>query len=419
MMRAIWAAATIAASGLLFACGSTTSGGGGEETTGSLRMQLDGNIASSSEMATIVIRNVFDTNQVFLIECHQKDHTLDGEPFCDELLVLPPGVYEVLVQSGDPNCVSEQQWYKVIVQPNETVELEVSLVCGGANGGLDVIVTEEEVPVITDIDFTFAGTQTPANKFVCQNDGDVVVTVTVFDSDTACADLTGTWYLKGPGDADYGTDLSDLILAGSETKVAGPNGTCLFSVTVDASAALGDYSLRLDVTDGEHTGSFSFPIHIVDCLGGPGQCVNDLSFVDADEPFQISFDLRLPQGATGTYALLNQRAVCNHSLFWDLRLANGWLVFETEGPLGNYDIASSAPLNDGLLHHVTITRNTTGQLTVNVSGQTAMIFANDASFGDLPDLQFLTDVCVGVDGTQPFQNSGGTLSNICVTPLPL
>ncbi len=74
------------------------------EATGGVHLALNGSIGVSGSLATIAIQNLFDPTQNFLVQCNEKDHTLNGEPFCDELTVLPPGIYEVIVQSPDPAC---------------------------------------------------------------------------------------------------------------------------------------------------------------------------------------------------------------------------------------------------------------------------------------------------------------------------
>lgn len=176
--------------GLVVNCGSSANPGRNDSpAAGRLRVALD----SSVPMATIVVRNVFDPQQVAVVDCAKKDHLLDGGQFCDELLVLPPGVYEVVVQSHE-GCQSEQDHYKVVVTAGTTTELTVNMICGVQNGALDTVVTSTEFPTVTGLDFTFANTGEPANKFVCQCALDFTqVTATVFDSDNACDQLTGTF----------------------------------------------------------------------------------------------------------------------------------------------------------------------------------------------------------------------------------
>ena len=258
--------------GLMFGCGGGAGPGAGSGEpeaatgeTGGMHLALNGSIGVSGSLATIAIQNLFDPSQNFLIQCNEKDHTLNGEPFCDELTVLPPGVYEVIVQSPDPNCHPEQPWYKVIVRRNETVELHVNLVCGDANGGLDVIVTETEPPVVRDIDFRFAHTDDQANKFVCRNDPNplhryVLATVTVTDSDTPCSEISGTW------SSDPNNPLHPLIVGSSvQTHTVDGQEQCLFTAILDSQAPEGDYTLTLTLNDGDFTVPFSFPIHVVTC----------------------------------------------------------------------------------------------------------------------------------------------------------
>ncbi len=244
-----------------------------DESTGGVHLALSGSIGVSGSLATIAIQNLFDSSQNFLVRCNEKDHTLNGEPFCDELTVLPPGIYEVIVQSPDPSCHPEKPWYKVIVRPNETVELPVKLVCGEANGGLDVIVKEVEPPVVRDIDFKFPH-DGPANKFICSNDPNcdhrfVDVKVTVTDSDTPCSEIDGH-FTSDPNNPNH------PLIVHEERKTITYDGheKCLFIATLDSQAPQGDYEVTLELNDGHFCVPFTFPIHVLTCQfpeNGDGQ----------------------------------------------------------------------------------------------------------------------------------------------------
>ena len=262
-MKTAVAVLSVAFIALLGACGGPSGVGAESEgpavvsgPTGRIQLNLDG----VTPLVTIAIRNVFDHSQTFLVDCNTKDHTLDGHAFCDELTALAPGVYEIIVQSQDPDCHSEQDHYKVIVRENETVEVPITLVCGSANGGLDVIVTEEHRPTITGLSFP------GANKFICQEcageNGDVDVPIQVVDTDTACIDLATTWSAASSG----GTDVTASLLSGFQLLPQDPGGPCVFQATIDAGAPLGDDSLTFTVSD-EHipASAVTFPIHIIDC----------------------------------------------------------------------------------------------------------------------------------------------------------
>lgn len=213
----------------------------------------------------IAVQDVFDPTQNFLIECEEKDHTLDGQTFCDELLVLPPGVYEIVVQSMDPSCHTEQDHYKVIVEPNQTTEIEVTMICGDQNGGLDVIVTEWNQPRIDDIDFFFVEGGV-ANKFICIDDEDVRIAITVSDADTPCDELTVNWTAVNSLDQDVTATLLSEPLHEA--------GTCVFSIRVDSSQPAGDYEVTVSVSDGTTpTTTLTFPLHLIECEVVPPQCL--------------------------------------------------------------------------------------------------------------------------------------------------
>lgn len=250
-------------------CGMTSSsssaegGPGGSGNVGKVHVYLSG---EGSVDTTIVIQDVFDSSRNFLVECEEKPETLDGQTFCDELLVLPPGVYQLVVQTQDPSCRTEQDHYKVVVTENQTVELQINVICYADNGGLDVIVGTWNQPALTGITFTFETSLTQANKFVCQFGENVWVQMAVTDEDTPCTDLDVTWSIKNSG----GGNANALIL---EQKTASDGNTCFFSVLLDASAALDDYDVTFTVDDGNTpANSFTFPIHLIDCGNIPGQC---------------------------------------------------------------------------------------------------------------------------------------------------
>jgi hypothetical protein len=261
--------AVVAVAMMLGACGPTKDPGseGLGDNEGAVRLNLNGNNTVGDTMAYVVIRNVFDHSQNYLVECGEKAYQLEGSTFCDELLILPPGVYEIIVQSLDPNCRTEQDHYKVVVKAGSTVELEINLICGGANGGLDLLVVKsKKPPVFEDIDFKIGDQM--ANKFICQYGDDVTISVTVTDEDTDCDDLTFKWYADGVLVA--GAPYPVPIASAGTTNHDG--NTCRFEIVVDSGAPLSDlgpprvpYELKLKVSDGESSASFSFPVYIIDC----------------------------------------------------------------------------------------------------------------------------------------------------------
>jgi len=157
-------------------------------------------------------------------------------------------------------------------------------------------------------------------------------------------------------------------------------------------------------------------------------CGNDLSNIGTGD-FCISFTLTTTQMVAttiGTTAILNQRAVCNSSQeFWDIRaglgaadagMAASWLSIEIVDATGDdMGIGGSGTffvvLNDGRPHAVAITR-VSGAVTISVDGTMTHMGTSSTSFGPLPALAQGTDVCEGVDGTQPLN---GQLTNVCIT----
>ena len=222
---------------------------------GQLEFRLTGD-----PLAQIAIRNVFDPSQTYLVDCAAKNHTLpNGDRFCDELTLLPPGIYDIVVQSLDPNCRSELAQYKISVEAGQTIEVPVTLVCGPTSGGTDVVVTEVNQPGILGVTF-----QNDTNN-LCQacpgGNADIDVQVAVFDADTACSALVPQWSATGTGG-----DVTSSLLSNLQLLPQLPGGPCVFQATVAGDAALGDYDIRFSVADGvTPTSSVLFPLHLIDC----------------------------------------------------------------------------------------------------------------------------------------------------------
>ena len=176
--------------------------------------------------------------------------------------MLPPGTYQIVVQSPDESCSAEQDHYKVIVRPGLTTEIEVKLLCGLDNGALDTIVVASYRPVIEDIDFWF-GCHDRANKFVCADGPNVTVSAVVSDVDTPCSSLRAKWIASSP----------DLVLQ-NQVQPHRVNGQCVAKVTIDSSSScVGDYQLTLKVSDDGYADrtktSLTLPIHVVRCADSP------------------------------------------------------------------------------------------------------------------------------------------------------
>lgn len=155
---------------------------------------------------------------------------------------------------------------------------------------------------------------------------------------------------------------------------------------------------------------------------GGSACAADLSDL-AEGDFKISFTLTTTM--VGHAALLNQRAICNYSSFWEI---HGWfpgppgsdagvrageLTVETDDTTlaQNYTVIKApVVLNDGKPHTVSVVREA-GRLTVTVD-QTTSFAASKASFGKLAPLARGTSVCSTVDKRVAFE---GTLADVCIS----
>jgi hypothetical protein len=150
--------------------------------------------------------------------------------------------------------------------------------------------------------------------------------------------------------------------------------------------------------------------------GGP-VCIQDLSNVGQAD-FRISFVVNTTVIANYV-ALVNQRAICGGGMYWDIRINNGFLKYESQdnGASPFFSINSSMRVTDGVAHAVVITRKA-GTLAITVDG--AFDGFEDAgassSFAQLPPLDVGTDPCEGdgggKDGTLPFV---GSLTKLCIS----
>jgi len=239
------------------ACGGPSVDGdaGLPANLGSVHLRL----GAPSVDVTLVVRNVFDHAQAYLVDCVEKDHLLDGQRFCDELLVVPAGIYEIIVESEDDQCQSARDRYQVQVAEGGTAEVEISLVCYVGNGALDVVVVTEYTPSIRELSFSFEPSGAPATKYVCGGGDDVRVEVQVTDSDTLCSGLA---FGFSAVDA-LGADVTSTLLSDLRSV---PGDPCRFSALIDASAPLQTYSLTFMVSDGVSPAqAVTFAVHLISC----------------------------------------------------------------------------------------------------------------------------------------------------------
>jgi hypothetical protein len=138
-------------------------------------------------------------------------------------------------------------------------------------------------------------------------------------------------------------------------------------------------------------------------------CTNDLSNIGAAD-FRIAFTITTR--ATALSALLNQRPVCNHGDFWDVRLSpDGTLAVETDDGTHYTPLFSTLSVNDGNPHNVMVSR-VSGTLSIVIDGSGAGSAASTSSFGSLAALRSGTDVCDGLDPTVVLV---GMVSNVCIS----
>jgi hypothetical protein len=138
-------------------------------------------------------------------------------------------------------------------------------------------------------------------------------------------------------------------------------------------------------------------------------CTGDLSNIGTAD-FHLSLTVATTQ--VGLVALVNQRATCAPSVFWDIRMQDG-LVFVEVDDVTHYTALSDAgaSINDGVSHAVRVER-AAGVVTAYVDGVETGVSPSRESLGALPLLASGTDVCVtSSDGTAAFI---GKITNVCV-----
>jgi hypothetical protein len=140
-------------------------------------------------------------------------------------------------------------------------------------------------------------------------------------------------------------------------------------------------------------------------------CTGDLSNLGTGD-FHVSLTVTTTEG--GLAGLANQRHECDPSVFWDIRLDQGFLDVEVDD-VAHYTqlFTTRAVVNDGQPHDILAAR-VAGTLSVYVDGVLVGSGASLASLGPLDPLVSGTDVCVtSADGTVAFV---GQIANLCVGP---
>jgi hypothetical protein len=141
--------------------------------------------------------------------------------------------------------------------------------------------------------------------------------------------------------------------------------------------------------------------------GGP--CRGDLSNIGMAADFHVALSVTTTQD--GLVAVANQRAYCDPSTFWDIRIDGGFIVVEADDVVNYASAQSPGPrVDDGLPHNVLMLR-TSGRLSVFVDDAGSPTTPSTASFGQLPPVAIGTDVCSPQDGTMPLI---GSVANLCI-----
>lgn len=151
-----------------------------------------------------------------------------------------------------------------------------------------------------------------------------------------------------------------------------------------------------------------------DPVGG-GSCTGDLGLVGTGD-FEVKFTITTST-TVPVAAIVQQRALCEHSFFWDARLVNGMVYFEVDDANANYvGCPSPVALNDGVPHRVVV-RRVAGSLSMIVDCGAAMTCPSLTNLSTtLATLGNQTNnPCIGtLDGTVALD---GTVNDVCVRPL--
>lgn len=206
--------------------------------------------------------------------------------------------------------------------------------------------------------------------------------------------------------ADVVDAVPDVVDAPSDVVDTSPDVPDATDAT-DAS----DASEASDVSDASDG---SDAAETADADTGPS-CTGDLSGIGTAD-FRIAFTITTTATAGTGSAVINQRAVCGASHFWDVRMTGaGHLVIETDsGTLGaDYTtfISTGAAVNDGSPHDIVLKR-TSGTLTCTIDGVASGSASSASSFAALAAVKTGTDVCTGVDGTVALV---GSVTKVCVS----
>ena len=278
----------------LVGCGSP--GGGSSATQGDELGSMRASFAASvfvGDVAAVRV-DVLQNGDVVASQTVQAPPPGAAVQVMDAFFVLPVGTYQVLVTpldtSGNRSKTCGSAAATAVVTLGKTTEVTLSLFCEAAgSGGLDVVVTTSQQPVITG--FTF-----DPGKFIelCQP---LVMTAQA----QGTAPLTWAWTIDSQP-----TDASTAVLKPNQN-------TALFEAT-----AAGTYGVTVQVTDpAGRSASLSVPVHVLDagvCAGsqqlfgyitGPMAAAPWASLVPAQTPITVAVGLPMID-AQGLQAFVQQ-----------------------------------------------------------------------------------------------------------------
>jgi hypothetical protein len=176
---------------------------------------------------------------------------------------------------------------------------------------------------------------------------------------------------------------------GSDT----PAGVCSPATAVDCRCD--DGRLGSATCNGEGT-SFeactcdgSLPPPTTSSTGGGRECANDLSNIGMAD---FTVTLKFTNTAAGSLALVSQRDVCGHGMFWDLTVQSDEIEFETDDGTNPYVVlAGTMPLDTN--EHKVVAKRTNQMLTVSLDGATIASGVSTTAFAALPPISVGQDVC--------------------------
>jgi len=185
------------------------------------------------------------------------DPGLSGSRFASHLMLLEAGTWDVTAEplqadgSASEECAPASGQAEIIA--NVTTQLVLLSVCDVETlGGLSTVLTTNSPPFVEELDLSNSG-------FICNGES-VVMAAEAHDFDEDA--VSYAWSVVG---LPAGASATDYCL--------GTNGD---AVSAFSAAVIGEYTLRVEVTDGRSgSTAFEFPIHVSGCNAAPA-CNGDV-----------------------------------------------------------------------------------------------------------------------------------------------